>query len=376
VLLDAVIGGNNEFALDLLHAVGQEAGNLVFSPYSLSTALAMTYAGARGETAQQIADVLHTALSPTELFPALAALNRGLMVTDDEGGFELAVANAIWAQQGVAFRPEFSALLADHGARPQLVNFRSEAGRQAAGDGINRWVRDATNRRILDLVDPRRFTDLTRLVLTNAITLDGQWETPFDDTAPAAFTTADGTSALVQLMQRRAITSYGSGESWQAAELGYAGGRAHMLILLPIEGTFEAFERELDAARLAEIEAALTPTDLALYLPRFVLASDLTLAEKLIELGMDLPFSTAKADFSGMAEASAPLRISHVLHRAHVAVDELGTAAAAATAVEHEVWTEDTRPEIMRADRPFLFLIRGTEHGVILFLGRLLDPTQ
>jgi serpin B len=235
-------------------------------------------------------------------------------------------------------------------------------------------VRDATAGKISDLVDPRLLTDMTRLVLTNAIAFDGRWEVPFDDTAPAGFTTADGTPILVSLMRRRAITSYASGETWQAAALRYEGGRAYMLILLPAEGHSEAFERDLDAARLAEIEAALAPTDLALYLPRFAFAADLTLAETLMGMGMTLPFSAIEADFSGMAEVWPPLRISHVLHKAHVAVDELGTTAAAATVVELEVGTEDTKPALMRADRPFLFLIRDAEQGTILFLGRMVNP--
>ncbi len=375
--LDDLIAGNNRFAFDLFHAVAQEEGNLFFSPYSISTALAMTYAGARGETAAQMADTLHYPLPQSQLHPAFNTLNLRLTANDDEEEFALAIANAIWSQKDEEFRQEFLDLLAAHyGAGMHLVNFQSEAGREAASERINQWVSDATDERITDLVNPKLFTSLTRLVLTNAIAFDGLWQQPFDgDTENANFTLLDGSSVRVPLMQRYAtITPYASGEGWQAAEVAYQGGRTHMLILLPAEGHFERFATELDATRLAEIEAALVPTDLFLYLPRFEYAADLTLAETLADMGMPLAFSASEADFSGITEIPPTLYISHVLHKAYVAVDELGTEAAAATAVEVAVGSEDVMPETMRVDRPFLFLIRDTEQGTILFLGRVVDP--
>ena len=375
--LDELVAGNNRFAFDLFHAVAQEEGNLFFSPYSISTALAMTYAGARGETAVQMADTLHYTLAQSQLHAAFNALNLRLTASDDEEEFALAIANALWSQKDEEFRQEFLDLLAAHyGAGIHLVNFQSEAGREAASERINQWVSDATSGRITDLVNPKLFTSRTRLVLTNAIAFDGLWQQPFDgDTENAGFTLLDGSSVRVLLMQRYAtITPYASGEGWQAAEVAYQGGRAHMLVLLPAEGHFERFASELDTARLAEIEAALTPTDLALYLPRFEYAADLTLAETLADMGMPLAFSESAADFSGIAEIPPLLYISHVLHKAYVAVDELGTEAAAATEVEVVVGSEEVMPETMRVDRPFLFLIRDTEQGTILFLGRVVDP--
>ena len=375
--LDDLVAGNNRFAFDLFHAVAQEEGNLFFSPYSISTALAMTYAGARGETAVQMADTLHYTLPQAQLHPASNALNLHLTASGDEEEFELAIANALWGQEDMEFRQEFLDLLATHyEAGIHLVNFQSEAGRVAAGRLINQWVSDATGEKVTDLVDPQRFTNLTRLVLTNAIAFDGLWQQPFDgDTENASFTLLDGRRVRVPLMQRYAtITPYASGEGWQAAELAYQGGRVRMLLLLPAEGHFERFASELDTARLAEIEAALAPTDLLLYLPRFEYAADLTLAETLADMGMPLARSADEADFSGMAAIPPCLYISHVLHKAYVAVDELGTEAAAATAIEIEVGEEASVPEVMRVDRPFLFLIRDMEQGTILFLGRVVDP--
>jgi serpin B len=371
-----LVAGNNAFAFDLFHAIPQGEGNLLFSPYGISTALAMTYAGARGETAEQMADVLHYTLPQAQLHPALNALNQQLTATDDGEGFELTLANALWGQEDGEFRQEYlDSLAADYGARMRLVDFQSETGRRAAGERINRWVSDATAGRIPDLVDPLLFTQLTRLVLTNAITFDGLWEVPFDDTQNAIFRPSDDSVVIIRLMQRRALTPYASGENWQAAELCYQGGRAHMLILLPAEGRFEEFARDLDAARVGEIAAALTPTDLALYLPRFAYAADLTLPEVLSKMGMTLAFSAGEADFSGMVKIPPRLWISQVLHKAYVSVDEQGTEAAAGTAVETVVGAESSMPaEVMLADRPFLFLIRDTEQGTILFLGRLVNP--
>jgi len=379
--MDKLVAGNNDFAFDLFHAVAGEDGNLFFSPYSISTALALTYAGARGETAAQMAGTLHYTLPEAQLHPAANALNLHLTASDDEEQFELTVANALWGQEDMAFRQAYVDLLSTHyGASLRPVNFQSEAGREAAAGWINQWVSDATDERITDLADPRLWDDLTLLVLTNAIAFDGLWQQPFDgDTEKAGFTLLDGSRVRVPLMQRYAtITPYAAGEGWQAAELAYQGGRAHMLILLPAEGHFETFAGKLDAARLAEIEAALAPTDLLLYLPRFEYAADLELAETLADMGMPLAFSESEADFSGMAEIPPRLRlyISRVLHKAYVAVDELGTEAAGATEIEMTITGEPSVPEVMRVDRPFLFLIRDTERGSILFLGRVVNPAS
>jgi serpin B len=378
--VDELVAGNNRFAFDLFHAVAGEKGNLFFSPYSIWTALALTYAGARGETATQMVNTLHYSLPEAQLHPAANALDLHLTTVDDESRFELTIANALWGQEDMTFRQAYLDLLATHyGAGLHPVDFQSEAGREAAARWINQWVGEATNERITDLADPRLWTDLTRLVLTNAIYFNGLWEQPFDgDTKMAAFTLLDGSSVRVPLMQRYAtITPYAAGEGWQAAELAYQSGHARMLILLPAEGRFEQFAGELDAARLEEIEAGLAPTDLMLYLPRFAYAADLELAETLADMGMPLAFSASEADFSGMAEIPPRLRlyISRVLHKAYVAVDELGTEAAGATEIEMLVTGEPSVPEVMRVDRPFFFLIRDAETGAVLFLGRVVNPT-
>ena len=375
-MLGELVGDNNRFAFDLFQTF-QGKGNLFFSPYSISTALAMTYAGARGETAEQIADVLHYNLPQAQLHPAFNALNLSLMETDHQEGFVLVFANALWGQEGIVFLQEYLDLMAaQYGAGMHLVNFRNQAGRRYASERINQWASNATDERISDLVNPDIFTELTQLVLTNAITFDGLWEDPFDDTSNSKFTLLDGTTVKVPLMQRRVNTAYASGENWQAAELSYRGNRANMLILLPSEGQFEAFARELDTAHLAEIEAAMKPTELALFLPRFKYAGNLNLPEPLNKMGMPLAFSENQADFSGLVAIPPRLYISDILHKAYVEVNETGTKAAAATVVELEAGAESSIPEVMRVDRPFIFLIRDTHHGTILFLGCMMNPTD
>ena len=376
-MVSQLVASNNRFAFDLFHAVAQREGNLFFSPFSISTALAMTYAGARGETAEQMANVLHYTLPQAQLHPAYNAINLHLMETDEEQGFELVFANALWGQEEVAFQQDFLDLMEAHyGARMRLVNYQSQAGRRFASEQINQWVSDATIDRISDLVDPDLFSSMTRLVLTNAITFDGLWKNPFDEAKSANFTLLDGTVVKVPLMQRRANTPYAAEENWQAAQLSYQGERVHMLIILPADGHFEEFARELDAVRVAEIEAAMTPTELALYFPRFAYASDLMLAETLTNMGMPLAFSENQADLSGMAEILPNLCLSHILHKAYLEVDKTGTKAAAATAIEVEVGEENSMPEVMRVDRPFIFLIRDTDQGLILFLGRTVNPAD
>ena len=320
-----------------------------------------------------MADTLHYTLPQAELHPAVNALSLQLTEEDGEEAFALEVANALWGQEDESFRQPFLDLLAGHyGAGLRLVDFKTAAGRETASKRINEWVGEATEEKIVDLVNPQIFNELTRLVLTNAIYFNGLWENPFDGTtSDAAFVLPDGNTITVPMMSRRERSAYATGDNWQAVNLPYQGGRASMLILLPAEGEFEAFARELDAAQIEEIVAALAPTDLKLYLPRFEYAADMKLAETLANMGMPLAFSEGKADFSGMAEIPPRLYIAHVLHKAYVAVDELGTEAAAATAVVVERLSV---PELMRVDRPFIFVIRDTESEAILFLGRVVNP--
>lgn len=376
--LETLVAGNTAFALDLYHALRPGGGNLFFSPHSLSTALAMTYAGARGETARQMAEVLHYDLPPDALHPAFNALDLRLTTPgtgDVEEGFQLEIANAAWALEGWPVQPDYLDTLAVHyGAGLRLLDFSTPEAQEASRQTINGWVADRTNGKIEDLIPEGIFNTLTRLVLTNAIYFRADWVDPFlNGTEPAPFQRLDGSEVTVEVMSRRADAPYAEGADYQAVGLPYAGGSAEMVVVMPAAGSFENFEAGLDAGRLGAILAALEPTDLKLYLPKFEFETPLDLNETLISMGMPDAFDRDRADFSGIfVPPNPPIFIRLVVHKGFVSVDELGTEAAAASGVVAEIVS---MPINMRVDRPFVFVIREPRTGAILFLGRVLDPT-
>jgi serpin B len=372
--------GNTAFALDLYQAVREGQDNLFYSPYSISLALAMTYAGARGETERQMADTLHFSLSQDRLHPAFNGLDLALASRGegaegkDEGGFRLNIVNALWGQEGYAFLPDFLDLLAEnYGAGLRLVDFEGDA--ESSRVAINDWVEDQTEGRIEDLIRRGLLNELTRLVLTNAIYFNAAWSEPFepDQTEDGVFHLPDSGQVTVPMM--RHVTSYGyaEGPGFQAVELPYDGRELSMVVLLPAEGRFGAFEDSLDAGQLDGILGDLHPQEVALTMPRFEIESELDLGEVLAAMGMPDAFSMA-ADFSGM-DGTDMLFIKEVVHKAFVSVDEAGTEAAAATAVIMQLKGMPGQPVEVTLDRPFLFFIRDMETGAILFVGRIMDPS-
>lgn len=378
--LASVSAGIDAFGLDLYRALAESeqapaSGNLFFSPYSISTALAMVHGGARGETERQMADTLHYSLPQDRLHPAFNALDLALLAPGQP--FTLTVANAAWGQESYKFRPAYLDLLAtNYGAGVRQADFVSEAQREAARTAINRWADERTNGRIREIITPDLLTDMTRLVLTNAIYFKGEWAIPFraSDTREQAFTRLDGSQVAAQVMRQRGAWVVGEGADYQAVELPYKGERIRMIAILPAEGHLAEFERSLDAARLAEVLRSLKrEEDVALLIPKFKFEAGYRLEEVLPDMGMPDVFDDWRADLSGMYEPDQlPLVLRYVVHKAFVAVDEKGTEAAAATAAIAEAVS---MPLTVVFDRPFLFLIRDTETGALLFLGRLADPT-
>jgi serpin B len=367
--LAAVVAGNNRFALDLYQAVRTTTENTLYSPYSISLALAMTYAGARGETAQQMAETLHYTLPPERLHPAFNALDQALRSEDEEeGAFRLHLVNAVWGQQGYTFLDPFLDTLAEHyGAGMRLLDFGApEPARQA----INDWATDETEGKVEELLPPGAINPATTLVLANAIYFKAAWLVPFmaQATHDAPFSRLDGSEVTVQMMRHPIPLGYAQGTGYQAVELRYSGERASMVILLPDEGQFEAFAAALDAERMDGILTDMGRATLTLHMPRFSYGAGFALRETLSAMGMPAPFTNA--DFSGM-DGTRSLFISDVYHKAFIAVDEEGTEAAAATAV---VMERGLPPEL-RIDRPFIYAIRDVETGSILFVGQVLDPT-
>jgi len=379
--LQELVRGNSAFAFDLYRALReQESGNFFYSPFSISIALAMTWAGARGETEREMADVLHFTLPQDRLHPAFNALDlelaqRGQGARGRDGkGFRLHIVNALWGQKGYQFLPEFLDTLArNYDAGLRLLDF---AGNPEAARGvINDWVSEQTGGRIQDLIPPGAVDALTRLVLTNAIYFNAAWAEPFEKnrTADGPFYLLDGRQVTVPMMRQTAQFGYAEGEGFQAVELPYDGEELAMVILLPQEGRFEEFEAALDAARVEEILGSLTSRHLNLTMPRFRVESSFRLADTLAAMGMPSPFQPGQADFSGM-DGTRDLYIRAVLHKAFVSVDESGTEAAAATAV---IVGLTALPGLeVTVNRPFIFLIRDRQTGAVLFIGRVVNPAQ
>jgi serpin B len=373
---------NNSFGLDLYQSLRDDAGNLVFSPYSISAALAMTYAGARSTTESQMSAAVHFDLPQSELHSAFNQLDLALTqaaspTSAEEQPLQLRIANAVWVEQTLRLLDEYLDVIArNYGAGVRLADFLT--AHEPARREINAWVGDQTEQRIKDLIPEGAVDQSTRMVLVNAIYFRGDWLHKFDanDTSEASFFLLDGSEVVVQMMSNDlAGAAYAAGPGYEAVELPYQGGTAAMDVIVPDAGTFEAFDTSLNSEALVGILGSLQPVSLHLELPLFNFGASFDLEEKLTALGMADAFDPDIADFSGMT-GGRDLFISRVLHQAFVAVDEEGTEAAAATAVIMGP-TSIMLPDLtLTVDRPFVFVIRDLGTGQILFIGRVLDPTQ
>jgi serpin B len=373
---------NNSFGIDLYGSLRDDPGNLVFSPYSISAALAMTYAGARSTTESQMAAALHYDLPQSELHSAFNQLDLALTqpaspASAEEQPLQLRIANAVWVEQTLELLDQYLDVIArNYGAGVRLADFLT--AHEPARREINDWVGDRTEHRIKDLIPEGAIDQSTRMVLVNAIYFKGDWLYKFeaDDTSGAPFFLVDGTEVVVQMMSNDPTgAAYAAGPGYEAVELPYQGGTAAMDIIVPEAGTFEAFESSLSAEALTAILGSMQRVSLHLELPLFSFGSSFDLEDKLTGLGMTDAFDPDIADFSGMT-GGPDLFISRALHQAFVAVDEEGTEAAAATAVIMGP-TSIMLPDLtLTVDRPFVFIIRDLGTGQILFIGRVLNPTQ
>lgn len=373
--LEKLVEGNTAFAADLYRKARGEPGNLFMSPHSISIALAMTYAGASGATATQMADALHFTLPEPQLHAAFDALDlalasRAANATGDTIPFRLSTANALFAQRGWTMLPDFlDSLAVWYGAGVRVLDFKGDP--EASRGLINAWVEERTNDRIKDLLPEGTIDRDTRLVLTNAIHFSAAWDEPFEasDTADRPFTLTDGSEVMVPTLHQDVELGYGLGAGFRAAELPYDGGELSMVVVVPDD--LAAFEAGLDADRLHAVVASIQPHQLDLSLPKFRFDAPLGLEDYLRDLGMVDAFTDA-ADLSRI-DGSRQLVITDVLHKGFVAIDEHGTEAAAATAV---IVGDTSVPEraTLAVDRPFLFFIRDRPTGALLFLGRVVDP--
>lgn len=372
--LATLVSDNTEFAADLYRQARTKPGNLFMSPHSISTALAMTYAGAAGQTATEMASALRFTLPPATLHAGLSAIDlalasRATAATATTIPFRLRTANSLWGQEGKQFMAPFLDTLAvNYGAGVHVLDFANAP--EPSRETINAWVEEQTNDKIVDLLPEGSISDLTRLVLTNAIYFSAAWAEPFEVSATTdrVFHTATGDAQVPTLAQNEEMR-YGAGEGFRAAELAYDGGQLGMIVVVPDD--LATFEANLTGATLTAISSSLTTHLVDLKLPKFRFDAPLGLKETLQTLGMVEAFEET-ADLSGI-DGETTLFVGDVLHKGFVAIDEHGTEAAAATAV---IINTDSvpPPATLTVDRPFLFYIHDIPTGTILFVGRVVDP--
>jgi serpin B len=374
---------NLAFAMDLYQQLASQPGNLFYSPYSISQAMAMLYGGARGQTEQQMAQGMHFGLPQDRLHPAINALDQELAtraeVPKNQGqGFQLNIANSTWGQSGFPFLSSYLDLLAlNYGAGLQTVDFANNP--EGARQDINNWVANQTQDKIKDIVPQGAIDTLTRLVLANAIYFKASWRIPFQKSATqdAPFTKLDGSQVTVPMMSLdQNNLSYQKGSGYQAVVLPYVDGNVAMLLLVPDAGEFSQFEASLDASTLQSILDGLQSTEVVLKMPRFTVESSFSLGNTLAKMGMPNAFDASQADFSGM-DGQRDLYVSSVIHKAYAVVDETGTEAAAATvAIVGLTAIMPGEPVSLTIDRPFIFVIYDQPTQSILFVGRITNPGE
>jgi serine protease inhibitor len=370
--VETVVQGNTEFALALYEMLRTAESNLFFSPYSISTALAMTCAGARGNTEAQMTQALHFLLDREQLHPAFALLEAKLAGIGRKGHVQLRIANALWPQTGHALLQEFLGLTQRYyGVRVTAVDY---ADVETARDTINAWVEEKTASKIQRIIPSGILDSMTRLVLVNAIYFKGNWANQFDPglTRDAPFWVMPGKQVQVPMMSKKSNFRYGLSDGVQILELPYAGDDLSMIVLLPreIDG-LAGLEELLTVENLGRWTKHLWRCEVQVFLPRFEITFPFRLDNALRSMGMVDAFGDA--DFSAM-DGTKSLCIAAVLHKAFIAVNEEGTEAAAATAAVMADMGLSMPPPIFRADHPFVFLIRENRTGSILFLGRVANP--
>jgi serpin B len=374
--MQILVDGNTAFAIDLYQKIRETKGNHFFSPYSISTALAMTYGGARAETETQMATVLHFNLGQKKLHSTFSELQNHFKQTQQEGEFRLNIANALWVEKSYELLSEFLELNQKYyEANLFGVNFINDP--EGSRFKINDWVEKKTEEKIKDLLGKGIIDTLTRLVLTNTIYFKAEWTRKFDakKTNEKDFWMTEEAKTKVQMMTQKSFFGYSENNDLQVLEMPYKGSNLSMIVLLPrtIDGLSE-LESKLSSQSLKEWTSNLSIKHIEVFIPKFTSTRSFNLNSTLLSLGMVDAFSDS-ADFSGM-EPKKELKISDVVHKAFIDVDEEGTEAAAASAVVMGIKSAPLPEDLPRfiADHPFLYLIRERITGTIVFMGRFTEP--
>ena len=374
----SVADGNNHFAFDIYSKYKSSAGvNVFFSPYSISTALAMTYEGAKGQTADEMASVLHLPKDDTVRRGGYAGIYSEINKKDKK--YLLSTANALWAQKDYEFlKTYFDISEKYYGGKVTNLDFVKDT--ENSRITINNWVEQQTNNKIKDLIPQGAIDASTRLVLTNAVYFKGTWVKQFDkkNTQEQDFRVRSGTNVKAQMMSltgEDAVFNYTETDQAQILELPYAGNDLSMIVLLPKGDDIDSLEASLSAENLAAWKNSMSKEQVNVYIPKYKFETKYFMTDTLKEMGMPTAFSD-NADFSGMT-GKKDLFISDVIHQASVEVNEEGTEAAAATGVMMGAGAAaPSQAKTFYADHPFIFIIQDKTTGTILFMGRVSDPTK
>ena len=379
--LAAVVSGNTEFALKVFPLLDTSPdSNTFFSPYSITQAFALLAPGARGNTLTEIEQTLSFPLQPdrrnaafNKLDLLLAGKTNGQVMPNGQTVPRMTNANAVWGQKGFPILPGYLDVLAvNYGAGLNQVDFIDDT--EEARQSINTWVEDRTNDRIKDLIPQGGVSTLTRLVLTNAVWFKSNWASQFSEnnTTSRPFTSRDGSSSPAPFMRQTFSVPYSKVAGCQAVDLPYAGDELSMLVIMPDAGTFDRFLGSLTPTVLADITGQLATKTVDLSLPKFTFTRSASMRTILESLGMREAFDPALADLSGI-DGQRDLFVDGVFHQAFIAVDEVGTEAAAATGIVVGI-TSAPIPELtLTVDHPFVFLIRDRETGLVIFLGKVVS---
>lgn len=376
--ITSVVNANNSFAFDLYSEYKDSNDNIFFSPYSISSALAMTYEGASGKTAEQMQSVFGFPSDATIRRPSYASIYNQLNKADS--GYTIGMANALWVDKKYTVQSDYLDVVSKYyGGQATNVDFKNET--EKTRGQINKWVEDKTNNKIKDLFPMNSIQNTTKLVLANAIYFKGSWLDEFNSsqTEDRDFKTSSNKKIQVPTMSKNGSYRYYEDSDLQAVKIPYKSDKMSMMIILPKDGKLEAVEKNLSVDKLSSWDSDTSYQQVDLYIPKFKVNTSYTLTKTLKDMGMPLAFSNL-ADFSKLnMDKDNKLKIDIVVHKAYVDVNEEGTEAAAATGVGMmritSVAEPEDEPKVFRADHPFIFLIRDTENGNILFAGRINDPT-
>lgn len=374
---DSIVEANNQFAFDYyLKIKDKESDNIFFSPFSISSAIAMTYEGAKGQTSQEIQNVFHFPKDITTIRKQYAQIFNNLNKKNKK--YQLNIANALWAQKDYKFSKEYFDLIERYYSG-NVTNLDFITKPEKSRTTINNWVEDKTNNKIKNLIPSGSINDSTRLILTNAIYFKGNWLDQFDKdlTTDENFYIEKNNTIITKMMQRTdGKFNYYENNDIQILEIPYSEKELSMIIILPKNKDLKSLEKSISTENLQEWKSNLVEQKVDIFIPRFKFETKYLIADDLKQMGMPISF-TDNADFSGMT-GKKDLKISEVIHQAFVEVNEEGTEAAAATAVVIMEFTSIEQPAhklpIFRADHPFIFLIQENSTENILFMGRVVNP--